>query len=152
MATVEESTRLGGTVTKFDVLNKSTAKVTYSFGKGQRFPSVKRPATQQIGYELPNAFSKKTCGFGIGNRFQTPAQRASSSKFIFCIFSQFSFCFIFTGSTSPEPGTYTLRSEFEIGKAGGPNISKAGLYSFGIGRQHYEKVYLPFRKQNTDTN
>lgn len=26
------------------------------------------------------------------------------------------------------------------------------MYSFGIGRQHYEKVYLPFRKHNTDTN
>ena len=87
MATVQESTRLGGTVTKFEILNKSTAKVTYSFGKGQRFPSVKRPATQQIGYELPNAFSKKTCGFGIGNRFQTPAQRSQSSKFT--IFSHY---------------------------------------------------------------
>lgn len=28
----------------------------------------------------------------------------------------------FVGSKSPEPATYTLRSEFEIGKAGGPNI------------------------------
>lgn len=45
MATVQESSRLGGLVTKFDSLNKSTAKVTYSFGKGQRFPSVRRPAT-----------------------------------------------------------------------------------------------------------
>jgi hypothetical protein len=47
MATQQESSRVsGGLVTKFDVLNKSTAKVTYSFGKGDRFPSVKRPATQ----------------------------------------------------------------------------------------------------------
>ena len=34
MSTNQESSRLGGLVTKFDVLNKSTAKVTYSFGKG----------------------------------------------------------------------------------------------------------------------
>ena len=45
MATIQESSRMG-LVTKFDALNKSTAKVTYSFGKGERFPSVKRPATQ----------------------------------------------------------------------------------------------------------
>ena len=126
MASIYHDSRLGGTVTKFEVLNKSPAKLTYSFGKGQRFPSVKRPTTQQIGYELPNAFSKKTCGFGIGNRFKTPAQRHDTR--------------------SPEPATYTLTSDFEIGKEGGPNISKAGLYSFGIGRHHYEKVYLPFRK------
>jgi len=56
------------------------------------------------------------------------------------------------GSKSPEPGTYTLKSEFEIGKPGTANsVSKAGIYSFGIGRHHFEKVYLPFRKTNTDT-
>lgn len=69
MASIQDSSKLGGTVTKFEVLNTSSAKMTYSFGKGQRFPSVKRPATQQIGYELPNALSKKACGFGIGSRF-----------------------------------------------------------------------------------
>jgi hypothetical protein len=43
--------------------------------------------------------------------------------------------YLIKGSKSPEPGTYTLKSEFEIGKPGTSNSNrKAGIYSFGIGR------------------
>ena len=45
---------------------------------------------------------------------------------------------------SPPCNTYRLKSDFEIGKPGTGNAStKSGLYSFGIGRKHYERVYLP---------
>ena len=48
---------------------------------------------------------------------------------------------------SPDPGLYDLKSQFEIGRPGTSNTtSKAGVYSFGIGRDKYEKVYLPSRK------
>lgn len=44
---------------------------------------------------------------------------------------------------SPDPGVYDLKSEFDIGKPGTAGGSKRGIYTFGIGRQMYEKVYLP---------
>lgn len=41
---------------------------------------------------------------------------------------------------------YNLPSDFDIGKPGtamaGSN-SKAGVYSFGISREYYKKVYVP---------
>jgi len=80
---ISESVSLGGYVTQNEVLNGSTAKSMYSFGRGARFPSVKKPHTQLVGYDLPSTIKKRTCGFGIGNRFSTPAkeQKERSSKF-----------------------------------------------------------------------
>jgi hypothetical protein len=42
-----------------------------------------------------------------------------------------------------------LTSEFEIGRPG-TTITKAGIYSFGVGRDKYEKVYIPTNKTNKD--
>ena len=48
---------------------------------------------------------------------------------------------------SPPPGSYNLKSEFEIGRPGTSNTTtKGGIYSFGIGRDKYEKVYMPSRR------
>ena len=81
MASVIDNVSLGGFVTKYDALNKSTAKTTYSFSKASRFPSVKKEATMVMCYDLPNGKSKRSTGFGIGNRFQTPKNdRNGSSK------------------------------------------------------------------------
>lgn len=44
---------------------------------------------------------------------------------------------------SPDPGHYDLKSDFDIGKPGTANSTKRGIYSFGIGRDSYKKVYLP---------
>ena len=48
---------------------------------------------------------------------------------------------------SPDPGIYELKSDFDIGKPSTANTakggSKRGIYTFGIGRQHYNKVHLP---------
>ena len=41
---------------------------------------------------------------------------------------------------------YNLPSEFDIGKPGtamAGSMSKAGVYSFGISREYYKKVYVP---------
>ena len=52
------------------------------------------------------------------------------------------FCYL----ESPPSSKYKLPSEFDIGKPGtamsGFN-SKAGVYSFGISREYYKKVYIP---------
>ena len=45
---------------------------------------------------------------------------------------------------SPPPGLYELKSDFDLGKPGSVSTTnKAGVYSFGIWREFYEKVYLP---------
>jgi hypothetical protein len=78
MASTIESLSLGGFVTQYDNINFSTAKQKYSFGKGQRFPSVMAKLNQQIGYELPSTINKRAAGFGVGNRFHTPLAMRSS--------------------------------------------------------------------------
>lgn len=54
----------------------------------------------------------------------------------------------------PSPDKYTLPTDFtprdKVNKQGGN--TKAGFYSFGIGRNAYERVYLPHRKQNNFQN
>lgn len=63
--------------------------------------------------------------------------------------SQISLLILLLGS--PPPGSYTLKSEFEIGRPGTTNtVTKGGIYSFGIGREKYEKVYMPSRTINND--
>jgi hypothetical protein len=41
---------------------------------------------------------------------------------------------------------YNIPSEFDIGKPGtamAGSMSKAGVYSFGISREYFKKVYIP---------
>jgi len=66
MASVMESSRLGGYVTQYDTTNFSTAKQKFSFSKGQRFPSIRKTLNDKICYNLPSTKTKRTCGFGIG--------------------------------------------------------------------------------------
>lgn len=63
------STKQGGFVTLQDNVNFSTAKQKFSFGKGPRFPSVRRQDTD-ITYTLPSPFGKRAPSFGIGDRFE----------------------------------------------------------------------------------
>ena len=52
---------------------------------------------------------------------------------------------------SPDPGLYNFQSEFEIGRPGTViTQTKAGIYSFGVGRDKFEKVYMPSNKTNKD--
>ena len=84
MASVMESSRLGGYVTQYDHTNLSTSKQKFSFGmsKNHRFPSLKKNLTNVISYNLPSTNTKRTCGFGVGKRFSTPMAVRTSSKCI----------------------------------------------------------------------
>jgi hypothetical protein len=53
MASVVESVSLGGYVTQYQNVNFSTSKQKYTFGKGQRFPSVMKKDTSAMCYDLP---------------------------------------------------------------------------------------------------
>lgn len=69
MASVTENTSLGGYVTKYEHVNFSPAKHTFSFGKEKRFPTPQKLATNTLCYEMKSSFQKRACGFGIGERF-----------------------------------------------------------------------------------
>lgn len=57
-------------VITYDQVSSSPAKLKYSFGGlNNRFMKSRKPITQIIGYDLPTTKTKKTCGFGIGERF-----------------------------------------------------------------------------------
>ena len=66
MAMTIESQKLGGYIKQYEVVNFSTAKQKFSFGKGNRFPSVCKVTNQSIGYDLPSTRTSRTTGFGIG--------------------------------------------------------------------------------------
>lgn len=77
--------------------------------------------------------TKRTCGFGKGNRFQTPEIiRDLKAR-----------------NDSPPPGTYVLPTDFDIGNPKRSRITKSGVYSFGTGHKAYQRVYLPNQKQRT---
>ena len=64
-------------------------------------------------YDLPSGRMKRSTSFGFGSRFK---------------FTQ--------RNTSPSPNNYMLGSEFD-------KSNKKGLvYTFGIAREAYEKVYI----------
>jgi len=82
-------------------------------------------ATDVTGYDLPSTMKKRTCSFGVGNRFKSTCEQRERSK-------------------SPPPGSYQLPSDFA--KPGTANSAAKGhVYSFGIGRNHFDKVYNPAR-------
>lgn len=48
---------------------------------------------------------------------------------------------------SPSPGDYERTSDFDIGNPDtGTQMTKAGVYTFGVSREAYKKVYLPKAK------
>lgn len=54
---------------------------------------------------------------------------------------------------SPPATKYTLKSEFDIGKPGTTTAkSKGGIYGFGLGREHFQKVYMPNAVYQTKSN
>ena len=55
----------------------------------------------------------------------------------------YGFIFNILRIASPDPGAYPLYSDFDIGKKGGPNVTKKGLYSFGAPHEVYKNVYIP---------
>lgn len=82
MASVMESSRLGGFVTQYDQVNTSRSKQKYSFGasKGPRFPKIKPGVTEVVAYDLPSTKNHRACSFGVGPRFSTPMGHRPKSK------------------------------------------------------------------------
>ena len=78
-----ESSRLGGFVTQYDHVNFSTAKQKFTFGVGDRFPSVKKMVHNKICYDLGSTRTKRAAGFGIGQRFSTPMALRESKYYGF---------------------------------------------------------------------
>ena len=76
------SNKQGGYVTNFDVTNFSTAKQRFSFGKGPRFPSVKKSETDN-NYNLPPAFGRRAPSFGFGDRFTEKFDRSGKKLHLF---------------------------------------------------------------------
>lgn len=62
------SSKHGGMITNNEGINFSSAKQKYSFGKGNRFISLK-PVVNDKSYDLPQTFGKRAPSFGIGDRF-----------------------------------------------------------------------------------
>ena len=122
MSNDKESVRITHNAVNFSKANRQP-----SFGIGKRFPSVKKPYTDSIGYDIPSTIEKKTCTFGHGNRFATPEiireRKEKSSKY-----------FEVKLIESPPPGSYRLISDFDVGNERKSKITKSGVYSFGIGR------------------
>jgi hypothetical protein len=69
-----------------------------------------------VSYDLGSTLKKRGHGFGTDQRFQIPV--CDKEK-----------------QWSPPPGSYEIKSDFEIGKPGTTtHTSKNHIYSFGIGR------------------
>ena len=63
--------KYGSYVTYNENVNFSTAKQKYSFSKSARFHSNNyESSVDNTGYDLPSTISKRSAGFGIGNRFK----------------------------------------------------------------------------------
>ena len=97
--------------------------------------------------------TKRTCGFGKGNRFQTPEiirdLKARNGKQSINLKNFLLITSSFYHVDSPPPGTYVLPTDFDIGNPKRSRITKSGVYSFGTGHKAYQRVYLPNQKQRT---
>ena len=72
MSIMQDQGSVQFSITRYDQVNFSKSKMTYSFGKGKRFNSTARQAHNTIGYDLPSTLNKRSPGFGYGTRFKTP--------------------------------------------------------------------------------
>ena len=127
------STKQGGIVTQYENTNFSTAKQKFSFGKGPRFPSVKKQDTE-ITYTLPSGFGRRAPSFGIGDRFDHLHWNRKLQTLVSLTDN--------IVDNSPSPGSYRLQSDFDPESS----MNKSKAFSFGISREAYEKVYIPSQK------
>ena len=75
-----ESSSLGGTITRQNTINFSTAKQQFSFGTEARFPALRKQATDVVGYDLPPTRERRTTAFGHGDRFASPRKSGCDGK------------------------------------------------------------------------
>lgn len=92
-------------------INCSTAKMMYSFSKADRFREKRSPC-ETFYYQLPDVKSTRSASFGFGPKYD------------------------FTkNSKSIKAPYYQIPSDFNAKKPHSP------AFTFGISREHYEKVY-----------
>jgi len=60
-------------------MNSSPANYKWSFGHDNRFPKVKK-TIDKISYDLPTTKTKRSAGFGIGDRFKTVTKEAIANR------------------------------------------------------------------------
>mmetsp|Transcript_29595 Transcript_29595/g.22007 ORF Transcript_29595/g.22007 Transcript_29595/m.22007 type:complete len:127 (+) Transcript_29595:13-393(+) len=92
---------------------KSTSHQLYSFPKASRFPPDRRPACDKSCYTIQTLRPKVSIYFGTGKRLSSLDNR----------------------NQAPPPGTYNQPSIFS-------KTPKGRAYSFGMSREHFEKVYI----------
>jgi hypothetical protein len=56
-------------LTTYDSVSGSPSKLKFSFGLGNRFPSVKKTTNTINAYDLPSMKMNRGAGMGIGDRF-----------------------------------------------------------------------------------
>lgn len=139
------SNKQGGIVTSFEMTNFSTAKQKFSFGKGPRFPSVKKSITD-MNYELPNCFGKRAPSFGVGDRFNSKVDRSGKFFISFIILSFEEFSFYYNSNLqiivdNPSPDSYQLNSSFDFNASS--SVMKSKAFTFGMSREAFNKVYIP---------
>jgi hypothetical protein len=93
-------------------INKSKAKQTYSFSKGNRFDEIRDRGSKTFTYEIPSMKNIRTTSMGFGNKID----------------------FVLKHINKKTP-FYDMPSEFNSNKPTSP------AFSFGIGRKFYEKVF-----------
>lgn len=102
-----------------------------------------KPHTMRIGYDLPTTKAKRACGFGIGDRFNTPMGERSKRKY-YTIHNKFSLTIIIINlERSPPPGSYETKSDFAKPGTAECKYRKPHIYTFGISHENYKKVYQP---------
>ena len=93
--------------------NASPTKFMYSFGRAERFPTLKRTGKSDRLYTLPSVRMNRTAGFGFGRKSD------------------------FTKSTNSHTEFVNVKRDFDIGNQRGVK------YSFGLGRDHFTKQFVP---------
>jgi hypothetical protein len=95
----------------YSPINNSKGKSTYSFSKGIRFDEIKLKGSKTFHYELPIVKNERSTSMGYGKKFD----------------------FIIKHINKRVP-FYDIPSEFNSKKP------KTPAFSFGIGREYYERV------------
>lgn len=93
-------------------INNSKSKQMFSFPKSLRFSKLNSSYEGAKFYDLPDVLSKRSTSFGLGKKYD---------------FTQ--------GKKNTQALFYDHKSDFDL------NNSFTPRYSFGIGRDKYEKVY-----------
>ena len=103
------------------VENISPTKFMYSFSRAERFPTLNRSGKSENFYNLPSMAMTRTAGMGYGIKSDFTVNKNHRTEFI------------------------SIKRDFDEG-------NQRGLkYSFGLGRDNFQKAYCPGYK-NIDKN